>query len=217
LSGAALALFARYQYRGEHDTNNGLALRPPPLTQSAVPDPPPVDPPPAAASASTTTTATIAAAAPPAPPTSAAALPAAAPTEVAPAATTARSARPKPTGEPTAASPPTPPPSPSASPATSAGAPVSSGGISSETIAQAAQRALEGKDRDEKQGTRAAQLAFLATQQDPGNAEAWLTLGAAYEAMGKKQQAIESYRSCARKASAHPRVSECKQLAGIKD
>jgi cytochrome c-type biogenesis protein CcmH/NrfG len=89
--------------------------------------------------------------------------------------------------------------------------------ISSESIQQAAQRALESKDKDEKEGTRAAQLAFLATQQDPGNADAWLTLGAAYEAMGKKQQAIESYRSCARKASAHPRVSECRQLAGIKD
>ncbi|MBX3261056.1 MAG: hypothetical protein KF782_15330 [Labilithrix sp.] len=84
-------------------------------------------------------------------------------------------------------------------------------------VDHAGRAALEGKDKDEKQGTRAAQLAFLATQQDPGNADAWLTLGAAYEAMGKKQQAIESYRSCARKAAAHPRVSECKQLAGIKD
>ena len=79
-----------------------------------------------------------------------------------------------------------------------------------------AQRALEGKDKDEKQQTRAAQLAFLATQQDPGNADAWLTLGAAYEGMGKKQQAIESYRSCARRAASHPNVAQCKQLAGIK-
>ena len=33
----------------------------------------------------------------------------------------------------------------------------------------------------------------------------------------QRQQAIESYRSCARRAAAHPRVSECKQRAGIKD
>ena len=73
------------------------------------------------------------------------------------------------------------------------------------------------KDKDEKQGTRAAQMAFLATQQDPGNAVAWLTLGAAYESMGKKQQAMDSYRSCARKAASHLRVADCKQRAGIKD
>lgn len=64
---------------------------------------------------------------------------------------------------------------------------------------------------------RAVELAFLATQQDPGNVDAWLTLGAAYERMGKKQEALESYRSCARKAISHPRVSECKELAGTKD
>ena len=119
--------------------------------------------------------------------------------------TTTTTARPRPTGEVAAA------------PASASGTATAGSGLSSESITQAAQRALEGKDKDEKQGTRAAQLAFLATQQDPGNADAWLTLGAAYEAMGKKQQAIESYRSCARKAASHPHVSECKQLAGIKD
>jgi cytochrome c-type biogenesis protein CcmH/NrfG len=118
-------------------------------------------------------------------------------------ATTTATARPRPTAE---SAPP------SASAATGSGGP-----LTSESITAAAQRALEGKDKDEKQGTRAAQLAFLATQQDPTNADAWLTLGAAYEAMGKKQQAIESYRSCARRAASHPRVSECKQLAGIKE
>jgi tetratricopeptide (TPR) repeat protein len=134
------------------------------------------------------------------------------------AATTAAVAQPA-AERPTIAAAATPAPKPRAAesaPSASASA-TSSPALSPESITQAAQRALEGKDKDEKRGTRAAQLAFLATQQDPGNADAWLTLGAAYEAMGKKQQAIEAYRSCARKASAHPRVSECKQLAGIKD
>lgn len=221
LGACALILFARHQYRGAHDNSAGLTIRP--LTsssaaRSATPGPaaPPTESTPAAvvttASPSDTTgpaataivTSTDATTTPQGAvtPTAAEATPRARPT--APEApTTTTTARTRPTGEVAAA----------ASPATA----TAGSGLSSESITQAAQRALEGKDKDEKQGTRAAQLAFLATQQDPGNADAWLTLGAAYEAMGKKQQAIESYRSCARKAASHPRVSECKQLAGIKD
>ncbi|MDF2693956.1 MAG: two-component response regulator [Labilithrix sp.] len=212
LAGCALILFARFQYRGAHDTNEGLALKPAASasaspsarasTTAAAPAPASADT--AVASAQPALTRTAPPSSEPAPVEVAAV----APTNVAHPAMGGGTApaRPRPTGEHVAAA------------AASASASASTGsGLSSESITQAAQRALEGKDKDEKQGTRAAQLAFLATQQDPGNAEAWLTLGAAYEAMGKKQQAIESYRSCARKAASHPRVSECKQLAGIKD
>jgi CheY-like chemotaxis protein len=95
--------------------------------------------------------------------------------------------------------------------------PGAGGGLSSESITQAAQKALGSKDADEKQATRSAQLAFLATQQDPANADAWLALGSAYEAMGKAPQAAQAYRNCARQAAAHPHVSACKTRAGIKD
>lgn len=87
-------------------------------------------------------------------------------------------------------------------------------GGGTDSMTQAAQKALEGND---KSSTRAAQLAFLATQSDPGSADAWITLGAAYEAMGKHAQAVEAYRNCARKASAHPRAAQCRAMAGIKD
>ena len=205
LGACAIVLFARYQYRGAHDTSEGLSLRPAPSTSTTASSmTPPIttkDPEPAVKVApadsaprpdATTTKATT-------PSTTSEPASATATTQPAPSP----NPRPRPTGESTAAT---------ASAPTSTGA---GSGLSSESITQAAQRALE--DKDEKQGTRAAQLAFIATQQDPGNADAWLTLGAAYEAMDKKQQAIESYRSCARKAASHPRVSECKQRAGIKD
>ena len=225
LGACALILFARHQYRGAHDNSQGLTIRP--LTSSSAarsaastPSAPPTE----------STPVTVATTAPPTdtagpardgdrdldrghddsahdrdsdggggraanPPDRAGER--RRPRRRRPRLVRARPARPRPRRLPRRPRP--------------------GSGLSSESITQAAQRALEGKDKDEKQGTRAAQLAFLATQQDPSNADAWLTLGAAYEAMGKKQQAIESYRSCARKAASHPRVSECKQLAGIKD
>jgi cytochrome c-type biogenesis protein CcmH/NrfG len=73
-----------------------------------------------------------------------------------------------------------------------------------------AQAALEKADRTGK----AVRLAHQATQSDPSNAEAWLTLGAAYAAMGQAGNAMNAYRQCAKRASG-PRVSECKALAGI--
>lgn len=205
--GAGAILYARNAYRGTHDTNDGLALRPPPD---------PTTPAPPASSASRALDVPTMTAVPPPPEPSASAPapePAADPTPIRAPSTVrppAPVAEPRPT-EPKpdeAADPkPTEPKRPD---------PASAGGLSSESITQAAQRALEDKTRDDKQGTRATQLAFLATQQDPTNAEAWLTLGAAYESMGNKQQAIQAYRSCARKASSHPRVADCKALAGIK-
>jgi len=214
LGACALVLFARYAYRGEHDTNEGLSIHPLPTPSAAASpaaprssagerEPEPVATATTASAKPVETTRSHDA------PLAATSEPAARATATAKSGATSTSAgasRPRATGEPTTSAPA------AATTSASTGA-----GLSSESITQAAQRALEGKDKDEKQGTRAAQLAFLATQQDPGNADAWLTLGAAYEAMGKKQQALESYRSCARKAASHPRVSECKQLAGIKE
>jgi DNA-binding response OmpR family regulator len=71
-----------------------------------------------------------------------------------------------------------------------------------------AQRALE---RGEKH--RAIELARQATVADPGNAEAWLTLGAAYDASGRNPEARAAYRSCVNKGKG-PRVDECKALLG---
>lgn len=232
LGATGLVLLARHEYRGEHDTQEGLTIRPPPLPTNsasvrALPPPtttpvdttpPSTDPtgvPVATASAPTTTAAPTETAAPAA--TAVATAPAVTIATAAPTTTPPPTTTPAPTEAPVAATTPARPrtadePRPAAAPR-----PSSSSGLSSESITQAAQRALEGKDKDEKQGTRAVQLAWLATQQDPGNADAWLTLGAAYEGIGKKQQAIEAYRSCARKAASHPRISECKQLAGIKN
>ena len=45
------------------------------------------------------------------------------------------------------------------------------------------------------------------------DAEAWLTLGAAYDAAGNNGQARTAYRSCVTRGSG-PRVAECRQLLG---
>jgi tetratricopeptide (TPR) repeat protein len=58
---------------------------------------------------------------------------------------------------------------------------------------------------------RAIELARRATQADPGDAEAWLTLGAAYDAAGNASQARKAYRQCVDRARP-PRVAECRAL-----
>ncbi len=82
-----------------------------------------------------------------------------------------------------------------------------------ESYTQAAQSTLEKGDA--VSAGRAASLAWRATHQDPHNAEAWLTLGAAYQVLGRRAEAREAYRQCAKRASDHPRVSECRALAGL--
>jgi Flp pilus assembly protein TadD len=60
---------------------------------------------------------------------------------------------------------------------------------------------------------RAVELARQAVAGNPSNADAWLTLGAAYMASGNPGAARDAYRSCI--AQAHtPNVSECRVLAG---
>jgi len=93
-----------------------------------------------------------------------------------------------------------------------AGAPDASAASASEGLTQEAQKALEGDNT--RAAARALDLAQRATQRDPTNAEAWLTLGAACQSLGRKAQAMQAYRSCAQKASG-PRVAECRALAGM--
>ena len=61
---------------------------------------------------------------------------------------------------------------------------------------------------------RAIDLAWQATRADPSDAEAWLTLGAAYQAAGYPAKAKEAYQSCTSRAGSSPRLSECKALLG---
>jgi Flp pilus assembly protein TadD len=74
----------------------------------------------------------------------------------------------------------------------------------------AAQRALERPGSS----VRAKDLAWEATRRDASNAVAWLTLGAAYDAIGNRQAALGAYRSCVKSAASHHRVAECRALAG---
>jgi hypothetical protein len=60
---------------------------------------------------------------------------------------------------------------------------------------------------------RAVELAREAVNASPGNADAWLTLGAAYQATGNTAAARDAYRSCVEKART-ANVGECRVLAG---
>lgn len=72
-------------------------------------------------------------------------------------------------------------------------------------LVKQAQKAL-----DSGQAGNAIRLAAQATAQSPDNAEAWLTLGAAYDMAGNGGAAKQAYRSCVAKAGGHPLVGECK-------
>jgi hypothetical protein len=69
-----------------------------------------------------------------------------------------------------------------------------------------AQRALESG-----QTSAAVTLAKQATVADPSNTEAWLILGAAYEASGRPTLARAAYKSCVDRGSGD-RVAECRAL-----
>ena len=118
----------------------------------------------------------------------------------------------------TAASP-APPSAPSpATPRTSSPAPsptarggetaldVPAGAPSGSLVKQASQALASGSMG------RAVELARQAVAANPGDADAWLTLGAAYQASGQSGAAQNAYRSCL--AQAHgPNVSDCRVLA----
>jgi Flp pilus assembly protein TadD len=71
-----------------------------------------------------------------------------------------------------------------------------------------AQRALEGGDTE-----TAIDFARQATASNPTNTEAWLILGAAYEASGHATSARAAYKSCTEHGSGD-RVAECRALLG---
>jgi CheY-like chemotaxis protein len=60
---------------------------------------------------------------------------------------------------------------------------------------------------------RAITLARQAVGGDPSNADAWLTLGAAYQASGDPAAARDAYRSCVTQAHS-ANVNECRMLSG---
>jgi DNA-binding response OmpR family regulator len=122
-----------------------------------------------------------------------------------PAATAPTAATTYPTPAPT--TPPVTSPTPRPSPPTPT-PPVARPGVDRGALVAQAQRALEHGERK-----RAIDLSKQATVNDPTDAEAWLTLGAAYDASGRGYEARASYRSCVAKG-AGPRVDECKALLG---
>jgi DNA-binding response OmpR family regulator len=100
---------------------------------------------------------------------------------------------------------PAPPPRPSAS---AVSAPTQIEPQAGASLTQQAQRLLERGS-----ASRATEVARRATSADPSNAEAWLTLGAAYDASGNRAQARVAYKSCVDNCRG-PRVGECKALLG---
>jgi DNA-binding response OmpR family regulator len=79
-------------------------------------------------------------------------------------------------------------------------------GVSSAALMEQAQRMLEHGN-----APRATELARKATLADPQSPEAWLTLGAAYDAAGSRSLARTAYRSCV-ETGVGPRVAECRAL-----
>jgi DNA-binding response OmpR family regulator/cytoskeletal protein RodZ len=60
---------------------------------------------------------------------------------------------------------------------------------------------------------KAVELARQAVSQNPANADAWLTLGAAYQASGNGGAARDAYKNCVAQAKS-ANVSECRTLLG---
>ncbi len=127
-------------------------------------------------------------------------------TATATSAPTATAPRPTVTAEPAVA----PPVVASAPPSASAAPVASTATASAEKDTQSAQSVLEKGNAG-----RAIELAARATKQDPSNADAWLTLGAAYQMAGRGGAAKDAYKQCAAKAASHPHASECRALAGL--
>jgi hypothetical protein len=79
-------------------------------------------------------------------------------------------------------------------------------GKDAKTLTKEALVALEqGRFRE------AARLARHATELNPGDADSWLTLGAAYDSLGYKAPAQGAFKSCVHN-SRGARVEECRRL-----
>jgi Flp pilus assembly protein TadD len=74
-------------------------------------------------------------------------------------------------------------------------------------VAQASRALREGNL------VKAVELARQAVNASPGSADAWLTLGAAYQATGDSASARDAYRRCVDRAKT-ANVSDCRVLAG---
>jgi len=112
--------------------------------------------------------------------------------------------RPQPIPQPTAE--PTPAPAPQPVPVAQPTPPDTKPAASTGNATRDAQKALDRGDT-----ARAIDLARKATSGDPSNAEAWLTLGAAYEAAGRASYARGAYQSCVAHGKGE-RVEECRAL-----
>jgi hypothetical protein len=209
-------IWGRLRVRGvDYDLDGGAlaSLLPAPPSASPAPTPPPAPsvPPPAATITIPTVEDVIPANPPPNPPRQGR------PTTPAPAAQPpvptpeARVAPRVTTRQPDVTAPPAPRPQPSPQPAQPAAQPApvadTRPAASTGNPTRDAQRALDRGDT-----ARAVELARQATSADPTNAEAWLTLGAAYEASGRASMARSAYQSCASRGKGE-RVGECRALA----
>ncbi len=154
---------------------------------------------------------------PPTPPVSAAVLPPAIPNVVPAALNPAVVAPVRPPSPPLAVAPQPPQPvrpaapvpvAPQVAPAPVAPAPVAAEPQAGASLTQQAQRLLERGSAAE-----AAKVARRATSADPQSAEAWLTLGAAYDAAGSRAQSHLAYKNCV-DSGRGPRVAECRALLG---
>jgi hypothetical protein len=211
---AALALYARSTYRGDHDTQTGLGL---PLRDGG-----PTTTAATASVATEPTTATSVTSVTPPPIVSTAPV-ASAVTSAAPVPAVLAVANPitNPVTNPGTSNPVVTGVRPISNPvaivdagaAATREAPDASAAAAADTFTQEAQKALEKEGVGGSAG-RAADLALRATKRDPTNAEAWLTLGAAYSSLGSKNLAQQAFRSCAKQAVG-PRVAECRSLAGL--
>jgi DNA-binding response OmpR family regulator len=219
---AALALYARNAYRGEHDTAAGLGLPLRDAAATSASQTPPVPVPEPTAAAVRPTTSGVPSSVPTAEPAVNAASDAGhGPSPSPSTSTTAPVAGTKPAGTRPAGTsggtnvatnlPSTGATTPTA-PTAGVAPPDSSGAAAADSFTLQAQKALEN-ERGGSAG-RAVDLASKATKRDPTNAEAWLTLGAAYHTLGNKGAAQQAYRSCAKQATG-PRVAECRALAGM--
>jgi DNA-binding response OmpR family regulator len=102
--------------------------------------------------------------------------------------------------------PPGPPPPPTLAVGGSE-TPLETGSTGGSLISQAGAALRKGDT------TKAVSLARQAVAENPANADAWLTLGAAYQASGNGGAARDAYRSCAKQAH-FANVTECQSLAG---
>jgi hypothetical protein len=122
---------------------------------------------------------------------------------------------PRPAPRPQPATPPvTPPPAtpaPQPTPVVQAAPPPETPPAATPGTGNATRDAQKALDRGDT--TRAIDYARKATSADPSNAEAWLTLGAAYEAAGRASLARGAYQSCVAHGKGE-RVSECRALVG---